>query len=231
MRDVTRAAVRPARAPRTLGIGLAFLLAAALPVRSATPPVPTPFLVDVERDGDRFRVTARADLLADPRVAWDTLTDYERLPAFVPSVSRARVLAREVRPGGERLTVEYQGTLTIWWFGLPTRVWLDVEHRHFTDITARASATIPARGGGPPPSLKSFDGRYTLTALEGAGVGAPRVRLDYSAQFELAEPLPPIIGPLFGTAAVRQTLREQFGATVTEIERRSSARQGARQGR
>jgi len=228
MGDVTRAAVRQARALRTLAIGLAFLFAAALPVRSATPPVPTPFLLDVERDGDRFRVTARADLLAEPRVAWDTVTDYERLPAFVPSVSRARVLSREAHPGGERLTVEYQGTLKLWWLRLPTQVWLDVEHRHFTDVTARSAATIPARDGGPPPSLKSFDGRYTLTVLGGASAGAPRVRLDYSARFELAEPLPPIIGPLFATAAVRQTLREQFGATVTEIERRSSARQGAR---
>jgi hypothetical protein len=43
--------------------------------------------------------------------------------------------------------------------------------------------------------------------------------------------LPPIIGPLFGTAAVRQTLREQFGAMVTEIERRSRARQGLQKDR
>jgi hypothetical protein len=85
-----------------------------------------------------------------------------------------------------------------------------------------------ASHGGCHSRCRAFDGRYTLTVLGGAGAGAPRVRLDYSARFELAEPLPPIIGPLFGTAAVRQTLREQFGATVTEIERRSSARQGAR---
>jgi hypothetical protein len=231
MPDAAPVAVRPTCALRTLGIGLALLSVAALPVRSATPPVPTAIHLDVERDGDRFRVTARADMAADPRVAWDTLTDYERLPEFVPSVTRTRVLAREARLGGERLTVEYSGTLKLWFFSVPTQVWLDVQHAPFTDVTARDSAKVPARVDGPPPSLKSFDGRYTLAVVGGGSAGAPRVRFDYSAQFELAEPLPPIIGPLFGTAAVRQTLREQFGAMVTEIERRSRARQGLQKGR
>ena len=40
-----------------------------------------------------------------------------------------------------------------------------------------------------------------------------------------------MIGTLFGTAAIRHALREQFGAMVAEIERRSRQRQGIQKGR
>lgn len=48
------------------------------------------------------------------------------------------------------------------------------------------------------------------------------MRLDYDAQFELAAPLPPVIGRLFAVSAVRQTMREQFEAMLREIERRQA---------
>jgi hypothetical protein len=205
-------------------------LTAPSPALSANPPLPTTIQLDVERDGDRFRVTARADMAADPRVAWDTLTDYEHLSEFVPSVTRTRVLAREGRTGGERLTVEYSGSLKLWFFRVPTQVWLDVEHVPFTDVRAQSATRVAPRAGAPASTLKSFNGRYSLAVVGGGSGRAPRVRFDYSAQFELAEPLPPVIGPLFGAAAVRHTLREQFSAMVTEIERRSRARQGIQKG-
>ena len=208
----------------------ALLLALAAAAAYANPPVPSAIHVEVERDGDRFRVTARADMAADARTAWDTLTDYERLPDFVPGVTRTRILAREARAGGERVAVEYAGTFKLLFFALPTHVWLDVQHVPFTDVLARSAPAPASRRDAPAPTLRSFDGRYTLAVVGGGGRGAPRVRFDYSAQFELAEPLPPVIGALFGTMAVRQTLREQFGAMVAEIERRSRARQGIRKG-
>ena len=227
-----RLAAPAARAARALGLGLALLLGAAQSPRAATPPAPTEVQLEVEREGERFRVTARADMVADPRVAWQTLTDYERLAAFVPGVQRARVLARTVRAGDERLTVDYAGALRAWLFTVPTQVRLDVRHLPFTEITARAVSGMPAPGEGPPPSLRGFEGRYTLSAVGGGGpAGAARVRLDYSARFELAQPLPALVGPPFATAAIRGALREQFAAMVAEIERRSRAAPALEAGR
>lgn len=208
---------------------LAALIACLAPAAAtASPPLPAAVQLDVERDGERFYVTARTEMDADPRIAWDTLTDYERLPDFIPGISRTRVLAREARPAGEQLAVEFSGAFRLLFFSVPTQVWLDVRHQPFTDIRAQIA---PARSGGPAPTLKSFDGRYSLAVVGRGERGAMRVRFQYDARFELAAPLPPVIGALFGTAAVRHVLREQFSAMVAEIERRSRQQPGLAPGK
>ncbi len=198
---------------------------ASLARERAVPPLPTGIALDVAREsareGDRFRVTARADMQADASVAWATLTDYERLPQFIPHLTRVRILARRPRPSGEALTVDYEGSFRLLFLSYPTQVRLDVEHVPFTDVLARLS-TPPQPGG----SLRQFEGRYTLTVVRGDRNAGARVRLDYNAAFELAQPLPPVLGSLFGVGAVRSMLREQFEALVAEIERRTRARQG-----
>lgn len=45
----------------------------------------------------------------------------------------------------------------------------------------------------------------------------------YDARFELSTPLALLLGPLFGVAALRQTIRAQFEAMLREIERRQQA--------
>lgn len=195
------------------------LLLAVLNVAWAKPDTQAAIEVDVERDGEMFLVLARADLAVDARTAWDTLVDYERMPQFVPGLQRTRVLSRT--GGAQRqLTVEYIGESTLLFMSRSTRLWLDVEHVPYTDIIATSA---PAPAGQGASTVKGLRARYTL-AVVGGGKAPPRVRLTYNAQFELTEPLPPILGALFGTAAVRQSVREQFGAMVTEIERRSRAR-------
>jgi hypothetical protein len=197
--------------------------AAQRPVPPA-PAVPTGVALDVTRDGNAFVVTARADLQADARTAWDTITEVERLPQFVPNVTRVRVLSRQPRARGEVLAVAFEGNFRLFFLSFPTHVWLDVEHVPYTDVLARLRPPPP--GHTAPSSLKHFNGRYTLTTVGAGRDGATRVRFDYNAEFELAQPLPPVLGTLFGTRAVRAMLREQFAALVSEIERRSRGRQG-----
>lgn len=179
--------------------------------------------VTVERDGDRFTVAAEAVIDADPRILWETLTDYERLPQFIPGITRTRVLSRSELADGEQLRVEYAGRFNLLLWMLPTQVWLDVRHTPLKEVVARSIAPPPhtADEVQAVPTLRAFSGRYTLDVLSRAAAGLPRVRLGYRAQFELAEPLPPVIGPIFGTVAVRHALREQFDAMVAEIERRA----------
>ena len=180
--------------------------------------------IEVERDGDRFTVAADAVLDADPRTAWETLTDYERLPQFVPGIRRTRVLSRGGSADGERLVVEYTGRFQLVGGSMPTHIWLEVRHLPMTEVQAQWIAPPPRAPGDPEPTLRAFTGRYTLTPLASPSGVPPRLRLGYTARFELAAPLPPVIGPMFGATAVRHALREQFEAMVGEIERRAARR-------
>lgn len=171
--------------------------------------------IEVERNGQRFHVRASAEIQADPRTAWETITDYERLREFVPDVERSRVVARE----GGRLIVEHRGAFHLFFIEIPVRVRLAVQHEPFERVVARSQAGTVE---GNPQTLREFAGTYVLTVI-----GRDRragVRLDYESRFELVEPLPPVLGQLFGTAMVQRGMRQQFEAMVREIERRQAAR-------
>lgn len=172
-------------------------------------------IVTVEREGDTFYVRARASVAVDPRVAWDTITDYEHMRDFLPNIERSKVIARS----GTRMTVEHVGQFPLFFFDVPVRVRLVVVQQPFERIVARSE---PGEVDGAPQTLRSFMGRYDLAVISierRAGV-----RLEYESQFELAEPLPPIIGDLFGTAMVTKTVRLQFEAMVREMVRRQAGR-------
>ncbi|MCE2691900.1 MAG: SRPBCC family protein [Rubrivivax sp.] len=211
-----RARTRPASramAGRALRCGVAVALWVLATAAQAAPEI------HVDRDGDRFTVSATALLDADAKTAWDTLTDYERLPQFVPGITRTRIV--QAQP--QRPVIEYEGEFRVYFFRVPVRLRLAATHEPIVRVLAESA---PATPEAPPPSMKNFRGRYELAVVRaGSGAGArSAVRLDYHAQFELAEPLPPVLGALFGTAAVRRTMGAQFEAMTTEIERRARAR-------
>ena len=171
--------------------------------------------VSVEREGDTFYIRARASVAVDPRVAWDTITDYEHMREFLPNVERSKVIARQ----GTRLTVEHIGQFPLFFFDIPVRVRLAITQQPYERIIARSE---PGEVAGAPQTLRSFSGRYDLAVItvdRRAGV-----RLEYESRFELAEPLPPIVGDLFGTAMVTKTVRLQFEAMVREMVRRQANR-------
>ena len=171
--------------------------------------------VAVEREGDTFHVRARASVAVDPRVAWETLTDYEHMREFLPNIERSKVIARQ----GGRLTVEHSGQFPLFFFDIPVRVRLAITQQPYERIVARSE---PGEVDGASQTLRSFSGRYDLAVVtleRRAGV-----RLEYESRFELAEPLPLILGDLFGTAMVTKTVRLQFEAMVREMVRRQAGR-------
>ena len=170
--------------------------------------------VDVRRSGETYVVHASATVAADRRTAFETLTDYERLPDFVPDIRSTRVVARD----GNRLVVEHVGAFDLLFFSTPVRVRLAVEHQPFDRVLARSA---PGTVDGEEPTVRAFSGRYELTALATAPVA---VRLDYDASFQLAHGLPPLIDTVFGEAIVAQGMRRHFEAMLAEIERRHAAR-------
>ena len=172
-------------------------------------------IVTVEREGDTFYVRARASVAVDPRIAWDTITDYEHMRDFLPNIELSKVIARS----GTRMTVEHVGQFPLFFFDVPVRVRLVIVQQPFERIVARSE---PGDVDGVPQTLRSFTGSYDLAVISierRAGV-----RFEYESRFELAEPLPPIIGDLFGTAMVTKTVRLQLEAMVREMVRRQAGR-------
>ncbi len=166
----------------------------------------------MQRDGAGYAVHATANVAAEQRIAWETLTDYEHLRDFVPDIESSRVVSRE----GNRLVVEHTGSFHLFVFSMPVRVRLAVEHQPYERVLAR---TTPGLVGSDEPTLRSFSGRYRLTVLSG---NAPTVRVDYDARFELADSSLSFIEGFFGQALVRHGLRRHFDAMLAEIERRQA---------
>lgn len=180
----------------------------------------SPATVDVERDGAAYVVRAEVELRADLRSTWFTVTDYERLPQFVPGLRSVRVLARAADGDSERLLVEQRGEFRFLWFTQPVLVWLDVQHKAPRQVLARS--VLPSGVNDAKSTLREFEGSYELASIDAA-----QTRLTYRARIEPAQPLLPLIG----TLAVRHTVDAQFRALAAEIERRAAAattRQAAR---
>ena len=167
--------------------------------------------IEVRRDAGAFVVRSEVELEADRGTAWRTITDYERLPQFVPGIRSARVLARVASGGSERLLIEQAGEFRYLWFAQPVRVWLDVTHHPPERVLARS--VLPSGVGADSSTLRQFEGSYLLTPA-----GAMRTRFVYEARFEPAQPMLPVLG----TMAVRKTVIEQFRAMANEIERRAA---------
>jgi hypothetical protein len=53
--------------------------------------------VEVRRSGRRFEAEAVLDLAADPQTVWDTITDYDGLPSFMPGIRACRVIEQRRR--------------------------------------------------------------------------------------------------------------------------------------
>jgi len=167
---------------------------------------------EVTRDAAGYRVDASADLEADLSLVWETLTDYEKLPQFVPGIRSVRVLATHEESGRQRLLIEQAGELRFLFFSRRVAVLLDVEHQPQWRVEARALPR-PRGADSSEASLNQFEGTYTLMPIPGG------VRLGYRARFTPEFALPPILGSL----AVRRTMQAQFEAMLAEIDRRRLA--------
>ena len=161
-------------------------------------------VVEAHRQGERVSVRAHAVLFAPAPIAWRVLTDYERLPAFIPGLSKSSVRSRE----GNQLLVEQSGEARFFIFSFPIEVRLEV-------IESPPHAVSSRTLGG---NLRRMDGRYELVPDAARGT----VVLRYSGEIEPDFALPPIIG----LAALRHMVEEQFTAMVAEIERRAATRGG-----
>jgi carbon monoxide dehydrogenase subunit G len=160
-------------------------------------------VVDIKTShtGDLVEVRAQATIAAPLEVVWATLTDYERLPEFIPGLKKSKVIARK----GATATVEQSGEARFFFTTVPI------------DVTVESTEAPPnievRRVAG---TLKQLQGRYETEVLaDGA-----QVQLRWIGSIEPENGLPLLIGE----ALMRRSIREQFSGMVREIERREVAR-------
>ncbi len=178
-------------------------------------PVTTDLKLDVRRSGRRFEAEAMLDLGADTQTVWDTITDYDTLPRFMPGVHACRVIERRsLTKEAEHLVVEQRGEFRFLLFAQAMTVRLNIEHQLLS--VAEAKAVSFDLGLFKSRAIDVFEGRYELMPQDGRR-SAPRTQLRYTAVIGLRLPPPPAVGSL----AVRQNLSIQLEAVAREVERRS----------
>ncbi|MCC7487533.1 MAG: SRPBCC family protein [Burkholderiales bacterium] len=173
---------------------LSCLVCAAL----AFPAAAAEITVDTVREGDALSIEARAEFEGTVARTWQVLTDYEKLPDFIPDLQSSRVLAR----AAEGITVVQRGEVRLLFFGYPVEVRLLVNEHPMTRVDARAVSG----------SFRELSGTYAVDASGG------RVRLRYTARLVPDFFVPPLIG----TWALRRSVRATFVALVEEIVRRQA---------
>lgn len=158
--------------------------------------------VDATRKGEFIEVRAYAAIDATLSVIWTTLTDYERLPEFIPGIRRSKVLSRR----GGTVVVEQSGEARFLVFTFPIDVTLEAHEKPPSSIQVRALAG----------NLRHFEGGYAVQpdpsghgmALRWEGTIIPDVSLP----------------PLIGEVVMRMRIEDQFTGMVREIERREALR-------
>jgi ribosome-associated toxin RatA of RatAB toxin-antitoxin module len=160
--------------------------------------------VKTSHSGDVVSVRAQATIAAPIEVVWATLTDYERLPEFVPGLKKSKVIARN----GNTAVVQQSGEARFFFTSVPIEVTLESSENPPNSIDVR-------RVSG---SIKRLDGRYETQVIEGV---PSQVVLRWIGMIEPENGLPPLIGE----ALMRRSIRQQFAGMVGEIERRESLRQ------
>ena len=154
--------------------------------------------VQAERRGGLIDVRARAVLRAPMTVVWQTLTDYERLPEFIPGIATSRITARR----GLVVTVAQTGEARFLFLTVPIAVTLESTELppHVVEVR-RVAGTVA-----------HLQGRYEATPQSNG-----TVLLRWSGSISPDAELPPLIE----TTLVRLLIRDQFAGMVQEIERRA----------
>jgi ribosome-associated toxin RatA of RatAB toxin-antitoxin module len=147
---------------------------------------------------DVVDVKVQAVIAASPQVIWETLTDYERLPDFIPGLKVSRIIERK----GPVATVKQSGTAQFLFFKIPIEVTVESKEAWPVLEATRISGTV-----------RQLQGRYEMIITQ----DSPTVRLIWTGVIEPENSLPPLIGE----SLIRRSIREQFTGMVREIERRA----------
>lgn len=156
--------------------------------------------VESIRRDDALEVVCRATIDAPLDIVWQTLTDYDRLPEFIPGMRSSRVVERR----GPVVVVEQSGEARFLFFSHPIEVTVASTERppHALEVSLLKG------------NLKQLEGAYRIEPQ-----GAARVLLTWAGTVE-ALSMPPLIGEML----MRSNVEDQFRGMVREIEHRVALR-------
>jgi ribosome-associated toxin RatA of RatAB toxin-antitoxin module len=173
------------------------LLAGALPA-AAVPSKPAVEVQRVDANGERtYEVTASAAVLAPPATAFKVLTDYERLPEFVPDMRSVRVLSRS----GNKVLVEQSGEAHFLFVRREIRMTVEVTEQQPGQID---SALVSG-------DMRVYRCRWQLAPDAATG----GTRIAYSAQLAPGFYVPGFLG----TNLIRADIEKMLAAVLARIER------------
>jgi len=163
----------------------------------------------VDRQDRVLYVSASVQAPAPAGACYSVLSDFERLPEFVPGMRYSRVVSQP----GEMLRVEQVGVTGPAIFGLTVRVTLGIA---LTPPGSGYEGRIDFSSQGPG-NLRQMQGAWQVRD-DKAGC-----RIDYRATIEPDFPVP----PLLGTWVMRAQIEGQLDAIAREIGRRQAVEAGA----
>lgn len=155
--------------------------------------------VEVARQDKGFQVDAKVMVAVDQRVAWQVLTDYNKLASFVPGMRSSRI----VSAAGEPLLLEQKGASGFLLFKVPIEVVSRI------DEVPLSSIRFQSVGG----NLSNQQGEWALERHDHA------TRVAYSANITPGFALPPLIGP----AIMARDVQIMVESVAREMLRRAQA--------
>ncbi len=148
-----------------------------------------------------FAIHAQGFVRATPQQAWRVLTDYERLPEFVPHLRVSTILSRN----GHEVLLEQETQTGFVFISQTIRMQLKVTERPQSGILVRMVSG----------DLRSYQAEWELTpAIE---EGAEGTRVSYKGSMEPDFFLPPLVGE----SLVRKDVDQMVEAVMREIERQA----------
>lgn len=173
---------------------LAGIWLAALASAVAAPAAQTS--ISVLRQGDAFIVHATLLAPGTRRQAWEVLTDFDHMSAFLPSISESRVLRR----AGNHLTVTQKGVVRFGFLGFA--------FESLREVVLEPEETVRSRNIGG--NLRQLESLTRLSPAVGGTLVSYRVEVipDFWIPGFLAEYL------------IRSEIEGQFDAIVKEMLRR-----------
>lgn len=142
------------------------------------------------------RISASMSVDADAEVVWETLTDYDRLTQFIPSMTVSRTVSKPGRPK----RIEQRADSGMFSFVMPDHVVLAMEETPPNQIRFKAVSG----------SVVAMSGEWRI-------LGKTRpVRLVYRSHVVPMVPPPPLVSDSF----IEDEVRKRFEAVGREAERR-----------
>jgi ribosome-associated toxin RatA of RatAB toxin-antitoxin module len=157
----------------------------------------------ISRDGQSFyEVSAAGFVRVTPQQAWRVLTDYERLPDFVPDLVASKVLSRNAN----ETILEQSSEAGFLFVSQRIRMTMRIREQPFSTIDVFLVSG----------DMKHYAAHWELAATTHDGVDGTRVTFNGMMEPDFFVP------PLFGRSIVQANVRKMVQAVITEIERRGA---------